>query len=437
MDKVSGTSNAGKTGPWAKYQEAAARQTNATIPAGFRVVSTPASTPPIPEGFRVVSSPTSEPSIPDGFKVVEPNSIEGLIRGKKAAEPSALTDVAKAVPSGLVRGAAETVMAPATIGRMAKDGLNYVGDAGEDGIRYLLGLDPVSDIDRAKREEFRNGGVDGAISGAQDAFRAFMDDWLYKPQTTPGEHAGTIAEFAAPGGLPSRAVRNAPTLGAKAIEYGLDSLGNVIAPAVLSEGAGQMAEGTPYEGVARLAGAVIGNVGAAGYHAYNAPEMVLRRATGEMTDQQWDEARRLQNNDTGVALTGPEIISQVQGGGSALPNVQRAVEGSLEGRARTAPFFAERPAQVDNAANEMLDLDRASECRTVHAGAARGGECECCARQRSPRRERTDASGVPASRTAAAAAGGVCADQRRPARCCGAPAVAQQPGDGARLRQSR
>ena len=136
-----------------------------------------------------------------------------------------------------------------------------------------------------------------------------------------------------------------------------DVLGNVIAPAILSEGAGQLAEGTDYEGVARMAGAVTGNVGIAGARAYNAPEMVLRRATGDVTPNQWDEAFRMQDtNTTGVALTGPEIISQVQGGGSALPNLQRAIEGSLEGRARTAPFFAERPAQVDDAVFNVLDL---------------------------------------------------------------------------------
>lgn len=90
--------------------------------------------------------------------------------------------------------------------------------------------------------------------------------------------------------------------------------------------------------------------------AARAPERVLRSAIGDPNLIDWDRATQLQNNSTGIRLTGPEAIEQASHGGTALPNVQRLVEGSNAGRALTAPFFAERPAQVDNAVDHLLDL---------------------------------------------------------------------------------
>lgn len=68
----------------------------------------------------------------------------------------------------------------------------------------------------------------------------------YQPQTTPGKYARTVGEFApgaavGPGGLASRVATN------------------VLAPAIGSEFAGQMTEGTAAEPWARLGGAVVGS----------------------------------------------------------------------------------------------------------------------------------------------------------------------------------
>ncbi|OWK20232.1 hypothetical protein AJ88_31905 [Mesorhizobium amorphae CCBAU 01583] len=81
----------------------------------------------------------------------------------------------------------------------------------------------------------------------------------------------------------------------------------------------------------------------------------MRRATGEMSDADWQRALDLQGNSTGIKLSGPESIAQAKGGASALPSVLRVVEGAMEGRAGTAPFFAQRPAQVDTAVGNVLD----------------------------------------------------------------------------------
>jgi len=67
----------------------------------------------------------------------------------------------------------------------------------------------------------------------------------YQPQTTAGEYARTAGEFAGAAAFPwARGARISRTL----------------VPAAASETAGQITEGTPYEGVARFAGAFAGGV---------------------------------------------------------------------------------------------------------------------------------------------------------------------------------
>lgn len=78
----------------------------------------------------------------------------------------------------------------------------------------------------------------------QGATNALMGDALrHEPQTTAGEYARTAGEFlpgaAVPGGIVARTAA-------------------VAVPAGVSETAGQLTEGTPYEGLARFLGAVAG-----------------------------------------------------------------------------------------------------------------------------------------------------------------------------------
>ena len=195
--------------------------------------------------------------------------------------------------------------------------------------------------------------------GMYDAGNQMMNDNLYAPKTMPGkfaETAGTLVPFAA---MPSAAVRNAPTALRAAGEYGSELLGNVIAPAVVSEGAGQTVQalggGPNYEMAARILGLVGGNLGVAGARASVAPENVLRRAAGDVSEADWQRAIDLQNNTTGVKLTGPEALTQAKGGASGLPAVQRVVEGSIDGQTKMAPFFAQRPEQLKTATNNWLD----------------------------------------------------------------------------------
>lgn len=307
----------------------------------------------------VPSTPTAKPGASGNFFDQFDEAPAAARVSEPTGKPSVGYDTAAGFVSGVPRGAAETLMLPATIHRIG----SAAGDAMAGGADYLMraifGLGDRSPEMDAKIKEARDASwsskLDNAISSGQDYARGLMDEYLYTPQTTAGKFANTVGQFVAPGAIPSKAARFAPTTARRAGEYATDLVGNVILPGLLSEGAGQMAEGTPYEGVARTAGALAGNLSVAAGRAYNAPESVIRRATTDMTDADWAKAQALQNNATGVKLTGPEAVAQARDGASALPNIQRVVEGSIEGRARTSPFFAQRPGQVDNAVNDVLD----------------------------------------------------------------------------------
>lgn len=261
-------------------------------------------------------------------------------------------DVAESFASGVPRGIAETVMFPVTASRMIEKGGNWLYNKAEGGVRSLIGADPLSEEELARRSAATDA---SPAYAAQDKAREVMNAVLHKPQTTAGKFAGTIGEFAAPGGLPSRGVRMAGDGASMAGRYLEEVLGNVIAPAVVSEGAGQLTEGSQYEGLSRFLGALFGNAGAAATRAHNAPESVIRRATEGTTDAQWQAAQRLQDNGTGISLSSPEAVSQARGGASKLTDLLRVVEGSTTGGNRTAPFFAQRPAQVDTAVGGVLD----------------------------------------------------------------------------------
>lgn len=275
------------------------------------------------------------------------------------ADPPVLKDMGKAIPSSVARGLTETAMLPVSALRLIEQGGGWAADKVENFGRGALGYNPISDETRAAREQHRDESALGqfadSVYGAQDAARADRESVLYQAKTTPGQFTETIGEFLAPGGLPNKAVRAAPAGIRRTADYLADLWGNAVVPGAVSETAGQMTEGTDYEDVARMVGAVGGNVASAGVRSAQAPERVVRRATSDMTDADWEAALGLQNNQTGVRLTGPEAIAQATGGASGLPNLQRVVEGSLEGRAQMAPFFAERPAQVDTAVGSLLD----------------------------------------------------------------------------------
>ncbi|MDW5315523.1 hypothetical protein [Rhizobium sp. PL01] len=273
-------------------------------------------------------------------------------------QPSAAKDMLYSGASGVVRGAAELAMLPVTGKRLIEGGMDYLVDKGEAGIRSAFGMEqrPIGRAAEARANMAKLDPFGTAVNAGQDAARNVMDENLYAPKTTAGEYAETVGEFVAPGGFPTRAARAMPTIGRKIGESLFDVTRNAAVPGIASEAAGQISEGTAFEPAARIAGAVMGNAGVAAARSASMPESVVRRAVGDPDAIDWERAVQLQNNSRGVRLTGPEAITQAQNGATALPNLQRVVEGSADGRARTAPFFSARPGQVHNAVDEVLNL---------------------------------------------------------------------------------
>lgn len=295
---------------------------------------------------------TAPPAAPLGFDDLVPSKAVAAPT-KPAGRANAVADTLKSLGSGVVRGVAGLATLPADAKHLLDTYATPIEVGAVNAVRSAFGYDPIQG---PTPEQMRTDNpIDRLVNGPVDAIRETMDATLHKPETTAGEFAQTIGEFAAPGGIPSRATRAATTAGRQAIGYAGDLARNAVAPGVVSEAAGQLTEGTPLEPVARMAGAVAG--GAAGtVAARSAPEDVILRALGrgDPGSIAWQRAIDLQNNSTGVRLSGPEAIAQAENGGTALPDLLRLVEGSAEGRARTAPFFAARQGEVGTAVDNWL-----------------------------------------------------------------------------------
>ena len=113
---------------------------------------------------------------------------------------------------------------------------------------------------------------------------------FYKPQTTAGEYAQTVARF-----IPSTMLGP----GTKAMKFGAG-----VASGLASEGAGQATKGSPIEPYARIAGAVVGGVPAsAGIDFLQAPKVAGQTRTSTALLR-----NALPQDTNGLAALGPEAM---------------------------------------------------------------------------------------------------------------------------------
>jgi hypothetical protein len=262
-----------------------------------------------------------------------------------------LKDVALSAGSGVVKGAAEIPMLPVTIDRLGRAGAGMVLEAGEAGVRKLIGMPPVSAAESAERAATTAASPGGRAAAMQDTVRTIMGNTLHKPATTAGEYAQTVGEFA-----PS-AFLGPVGAGQKLLNAGR-VVGDWLIPAIMSETAGQVTKGTAAEPWARAAGGIGANVGAATVRARSdAPARTVRDATRNLTQAELDAAQRLHETAArlGVPLSGPEAIQAATNGATKLGDVQRVVEGSTSGGAVTSRFYADRPERVRTAAEAAFD----------------------------------------------------------------------------------
>ncbi|MQB09978.1 hypothetical protein DXT96_08950 [Agrobacterium sp. ICMP 6402] len=179
--------------------------------------------------------------------------------GPSDGAASTAWDAVKSGAAGAARGALDLVGLPGTIGDAMQSGGEW---AMRKGYELATGEPPSTDGGFVERifagpsEDTRKvmpfGGrspLSGEVlkEGAASITDGATD---YQPKTTAGEYARTIGEFA-PSAAAFGGLRSAGTLA-----------GNLIAPAVASETAGQLTQDTWAEPIARVGGALVG--GAAG-----------------------------------------------------------------------------------------------------------------------------------------------------------------------------
>jgi hypothetical protein len=246
---------------------------------------------------------------------------EPLARGVYQRPFSVAEDIAKSIPTGVVEGATGMVGMQGTLGQLI---------GGQPG-QYIPGFGVVGPTGEQLNDELR---------------RSLGRDY-YQPQSVAGEYARTAGEFLpgliAPGGA-----------GAKAASW--------LVPAAASETAGQVARGmsggrrdTQAEGLARLGAGLVGGLAVGGANAVRGgTDISLRNAAQGVTPQQLELAAALRQRGAllGVDLSNADAVQQVTRGGTGLGRLQRVVEGQTS---RMAPFFANRPAQVERAIGNELD----------------------------------------------------------------------------------
>lgn len=257
-------------------------------------------------------------------------------------------DVAKSGASGLARGVAGLAGLPGTIAGVLRKGADIAADQTVGrAVNYAKtgsfeAPSPPPTIEAMRQNSILNvPDPSEVISGEAltDLAAKAVPGIKYQPQTTAGEYARTVGEFApgllAPGSMAQRVV------------------GGVLAPAILSETAGQATKGTAFETPARVAGALIGGVGGTLATRPSTAEAALSAGMRGVDEATITAAGQLmqQAQARGVALTWPEAVAQASnGGGRGMTNMQRVVEGSQGGGDVMGGFMAQRPAQIEAAA---------------------------------------------------------------------------------------
>jgi hypothetical protein len=146
--------------------------------------------------------------------------------GLSIPQANPVADVAKSAGAGVARGALGMAGLPGTVEQLGRMGINA-------GARALGAQGDVVSPDTALPT---GADLQKRVEGVTGKF--------YEPQTTAGKYARTMGEFAPGLAFPGGAVQRV--------------LGNVVGPAVASETAGQMTEGTAAEPWARVGGALVG-----------------------------------------------------------------------------------------------------------------------------------------------------------------------------------
>lgn len=265
------------------------------------------------------------------------------------AKVGVVEDVAKSGASGLARGVAGLVGLPGSIAGLARWGADNAADQTIGRAINYAKTGSFAAPDMPPTDELmRQSSIAGLVPdpGRIASGEAFTDyaakvvpGIKYQPQTVAGEYARTVGEFApgllSPGSIAQKVV------------------GGVLAPAFLSETAGQATKGTALEAPARVVGALAGGIGGTLATRPSTAEAALSAGMRGVDDTTITAAGQLmqQAQQRGIALTWPEAVAQASNGaGRGMTNMQRVVEGSQGGGDVMGGFMAQRPGQIEAAA---------------------------------------------------------------------------------------
>ncbi|MCJ2129217.1 hypothetical protein [Methylobacterium sp. E-045] len=287
--------------------------------------------------FRPAPAPDASPAAPaasaDAWAEFRPKAADPAQPSALSRAGSVAADVAQSAGAGVIRGAAGLLDLPQTAYGLLDKG---AGIAARGAIRAFGGK-PNSDLGLDTRSTGSVPSPSDLPKPGESAIKALESSTqpLYEPQTTAGEYARTAGEF-----LPG-AGKSAASLAKFAL-----------APAVVSETAGQATKGTAAEPWARGGAALATGLGAGAVGRRSSAERIFDRAAGTLKP---DEVTRIQSLETdasarGVPLSWPEAVQQVVGP-NRLGDVMRVVEG--EGG--MSSFFAKRPDQIATAGGTALD----------------------------------------------------------------------------------
>ena len=297
-----------------------------------------------------------------------------------SSSTSTAMDMLKAAGTGLVKGAAAIPGMVGDISNLADQAPSWLGLKAADALGMLP---PGETFDSAMK--FANSPVNQAApqsgtlgAAVQAASPPTTQDILgnvqkvagplYQPQTTAGQITGNVSSFLPQAVLaPGNAIRNALTYG--------------VVPGVASEAAGRAANsmlGDYADPWGRGIGAAIG---AATGHLVAAPSpanALLSSATHGVSDADMAAATGIQQRAAalGISITPAEAIQQATGGRSNLGNLQRNVEGMHQSAPIMADYFAQRPAQVQQAASNVFDRIAPRPTDPFQTGVAAQNEAE-------------------------------------------------------------
>jgi len=274
------------------------------------------------------------PKRPDLSSMSDADLLKAI--GRQPEDVSTVGDIAKSGGIGLAKGVIGLAGLPADLANVAARGVDYV--AGTNLQRYTQPF----------QNEF---GGQRLLSETEKATGAF-----YQPKTTAGQYAQTIGEFAP-------AVIGGPeTLATKFAT-------RVAAPAISSETAGQLTQGTPLEPFARVGGAIAG-AGLPG---------VLSRAVSPATISPERQAAVTLLKNEGVpldagAVTGSKAVGYIQSelgdalgaGGQATKSNAATMEGFTAAALRRAGVQGETRATP-----EVMDAAFTDNSNAFNSVAAR------------------------------------------------------------------